>query len=81
MTIREGNARDGLLFGSGDEELVDIKCFRGDLDATKDDIDRQIQSGILQHKMHPGRATAIAPVTGAEQVDVAQFVTRLPLAA
>lgn len=81
MTVREGNARDGLLFGNGDERLVDIKCFRGDLDATKGDIDRQIQSGILQHKMHPGRATAIAPATGAEQVDLKQFVDRLSLAA
>lgn len=82
MEIREGSALDLLLFGKGDEELVDIKCFRGDREnVTGADIDRQIQDGILQHKMHPARASKKAPDTGAELVNVAEFVKRLPLAA
>lgn len=82
MAIREGNGLDLLLFGKGDEELVDIKCFRGDRkNVTAADIDRQIQDGILQHKMHPSRASKNAPSTGAELVNVAEFVKRLPLAA
>ena len=82
MTIREGSALDVLLFGKGDEELVDIKCFRGDRDnVSSTDIERQIQEGILQHKMHPNRASPNAPSTGAERVNVADFVARLPIAA
>ncbi len=82
MVNREGSALDVLLFGTGDEELVDIKCFRGNREnVSARDIEQQIHEGIMQHKMHPGRASAKAPVTNAEGVDVADFVKRLPLAA
>ncbi len=82
MTIREGYALDALLFGKGDEELVDIKCFRGHRDNIDPaDIDRQIQDAIVQHKAHPNRASQMAPTTGIESIDVAEFVSRLPKAA
>ena len=82
MTFREGKALDVLLFGTEGEELVDIKCFRGHRDNIDPaDIDRQIQDAIVQHKMHPNRASNMAPTTGIESVDVAEFVKRLPLAA
>lgn len=82
MTIREGNAIDVLLFGSESEELIDIKCFRGNREnVSAKEIEQQVQSGILQHKMHPKRASTQAPGTGVETVDVAEFVKRLPVAA
>jgi len=81
MDNREGHAFDVLLFGKGDEELVDIKCFRGDREAKGSDIKRQVQEGLLQHKMHPKRASTSAPKTGAETVNVADFVARLAIAA
>jgi len=82
MTNREGSALDVLLFGKGDEELVDIKCFRGDREnVSARDIEQQVHEGIMQHKMHPGRATSAAPRTNVEAVDVARFVERLALAA
>lgn len=82
MENREGSALNVLLFGTGDEQLVDIKCFRGDReDVTAADIRREIHDGIMQHKMHPQRATHLAPISGVGRVDVAEFVKGLPLAA
>jgi hypothetical protein len=83
MEIREGNALNVLLFGTGgDGELVDIKCFRGDReDVTASDIRREIHDAIMQHKMHPQRATRTAPNSGVGRVDVVEFVKGLPLAA
>jgi hypothetical protein len=82
MTTQEKDALDVLLFGTDGEELLDIKCFRGDrADVTEDDIKAQIHAGVMQHKMQPSIATRKAPKSGVERRDVVEFANSLPLAA
>ncbi len=78
MLTPEENALDVLLFESKDEELLDIKCFRGRKDVSADEIKSAIHSGILQHKLQPGIASSRAPTLGVEPRDMAEFVKDLP---
>ena len=79
MVTAEECALDVLLFESKGEELLDIKCFRGDReDVSADDIKAAIHSGIMQHKLQPGLASPRAPALGIEPRDMAEFVGDLP---
>lgn len=79
--MQEEFALDVLLFESKDEELVDIKCLRGDRAASPDDIKAAIHSGIMQHRLQPDLASPRAPELGVRPRDMAQFVKDLPTAA
>ena len=82
MTTQENGALDVLLFETDGEELLDIKCFRGDrADVSAADIREQIHSGIMQYRLQPGLASARAPLTGVEVRDIAELVKGLPIAA
>ena len=82
MIIQEQGALDVLLFDTEGEELLDIKCFRGDReDVTPEDIREQIHFGLMQHKMRPQLATSKSPKSGVGQEDVADLVKGLPVAA
>jgi len=82
MVTPEKGALDVLLFDTEGEELLDIKCFRGDReDVSPEDIREQIHFGIMQYKMRPHLATSRSPKSGAAQEDVADLVRGLPIAA
>ena len=76
--LTEECALDVLLFESKGEELLDIKCFRGDRVASADEIKAAIHSGIMQHRLQPGIATPRAPELGVKPRDMAEFVMDLP---
>ena len=75
--MQEECALDVLLF-SKDEELVDIKCLRGDRPASPDDIKAAIHSGLMQHRLQPDIATPCAPELGVKPRDMVEFVKGLP---
>ncbi|HEX5257591.1 MAG TPA: hypothetical protein VFW35_02285 [Sphingomicrobium sp.] len=78
MVGREECALDVLLFGAKDEELIDIKCFRGDReDVSPEDIKAAIHSGLMQHKLRPDLASKHAPALGVEPRDVKELVGSL----
>jgi hypothetical protein len=79
--MQEECALDVLLFESKDEELIDIKCFRGDRAASPEDIKAAIHSGIMQHKLQPDLASPNAPELGVRPRDMAEFVKGLPMTA
>ena len=75
--MQEECALDVLLF-SKDEELVDIKCFRGERAASPEDIKAAIHSGIMQHRLQPDLASPNAPALGVKPRDMVEFVKGLP---
>jgi hypothetical protein len=75
----EENALDVLLFESKGEELLDIKCFRGDrADASAEEIKAAIHSGIVQYKLQPHIGSSRPPALGVEPRDMVEFVKDLP---
>lgn len=81
MFSSEECALDVLLFGTKDEELLDIKCYRGERSASPEDIKAAIHSGIMQHRMQPDIASPEAPAHGVKPRDMADFVKVLPTSA
>lgn len=82
MVGREECALDVLLFGVKDEELLDIKCFRGDReDVSPEEIEAAVHSGLMQHKLRPELASKSAPSLGVEPRDVKELVESLSIAA
>ena len=77
----EESALDVLLFESKGEELLDIKCFRGDRASSDEDIRAAIHSGIMQHKLQPSIASPRAPALGVEPRDMTEFAKDLPITA
>jgi hypothetical protein len=79
MFTAEENALDVLLFESKGEELLDIKCFRGNrADTSAEEIKAAIHSGIMQYKLQPSIGSPRAPTLGVEPRDMAEFVKGLP---
>lgn len=77
MMLAENGALD-LLFGIEGEELLDVKCFRGDREGvTSDEIKTQIHEALMQLKMHPDLASVKAPDHGIKAVDMAVFAKDL----
>jgi hypothetical protein len=81
ITVEECGV-DVLLFESKGEELLDIKCFRGDrADTSAEEIKAAIHSGIMQHRLQPNIASPHAPTLGVEPRDMEEFVKDLPTTA
>jgi hypothetical protein len=82
MVMQEECALSVLLFDAKDEELLDIKCLRGDREnVSPSDIKAAIHSGIMQHKLQPSLASERAPDLGVTPRDIVDLVKGLPVAA
>ena len=80
--VAENGALDVLLFDAEGEELLDIKCFRGDrADVTADDIQGQMHAALMHLKMHPDIASAYAPDSGVKPVEMIEFAKGLLITA
>lgn len=66
-------------FSGQDEELVNVKFFRGRRDdvITAAEIHEQARSAVMQRRLGTATVSDAAPISAHPVIDVAEFVNRL----